>query len=326
MKSVTMEHLEAYNREFNFDFFWDTIKDIDVTKNPDDFYKNILEAIFKSNPLLREKHLDANKEYERIKDDEEGIAQTFATYRVMFAIACWLEYRQIYKFDLDTLKLVSNSEFKDLTNEELKALKMPYSTFIIENDFNYREEIIDTILVNKQLVDNGDVVLMIYGFIKNGNSEKMLRLDLIIEENKSINEFLNESVQDDCQEFIKKIMNLIMYLCQPKVEILKKSVEKKEDTTNKKKIKHFYKVSYDSNEVGVTLGNAIRNYKYIYEKGDTLSNPDKKKGSIKKPHLRAGHFQGYWVGKGRNTLVPKYIEPIFVKGGASKIATIHKVK
>lgn len=326
MKSVTMEHLEAYNREFNFDIYWDTIQEISVKENEDGFYKNIMEAIFKSNPNLRAKKLNIDKEYEKIKGDEEGIAQLFATYRVMWAIACWLEYKQIYKFDLDTLEMVSNGEFKDLSYEELKALKMPYNTFIIENDFKYRNEIIDTILINRQFVDNGDVVLMIYGFIKNGNSEKMLRLDLIIEENKSINEFIKETAEEDCQEFIKKIMNLLMYLCQPKVEILKKRVEKKEDTTDKKKIKHFYRVSYDSNDVGVELGNAIRNYKYVYEKGDSTPG---RKGSVKKPHLRCGHFQRYWIGSRKiekRECVVKYIPPIFVKGGASKMATLHNVK
>ena len=54
------------------------------------------------------------------------------------------------------------------------------------------------------------------------------------------------------------------------------------------------------------------------------SNSNKEK-RIVKPHIRCGHFQGYWIGKGRTEYVTKYIKPIFVLGG-SKNATIHNVK
>lgn len=323
MKNVTIEHFEAYNKSFNFDKYWEAVGDVDYA-DEDDFYKKMMIGVFKSSPLLKDREVDYDEQYEKIKNDEEAKAQLFQTYSVLGMMGFWLEYKQIYKFDLDTLEMVSNSECKDLTYEELKALKMPYNCFVIENEFQYKDDVIDTTLISKR--EGSGVLLSIYGLVKANNSERMTRLDLIIDEGKTLFQVLEEKVQDFSHEYVKKIMNLVMYLCQPKAEILKQRVERKEDTSEKKKIKHFYKVSYDSNEVGVTLGNAIRNYKYIYEKGESLSNPDRKKGSIKKPHLRAGHFQGYWIGKGRTKLVTKYIEPTFVKGGSSDVATIHKVK
>ena len=92
-----------------------------------------------------------------------------------------------------------------------------------------------------------------------------------------------------------------------------------------KKLKHFYNIDYEENEVGYRLGSAIRNYKYIYKKGESLSNPSDKPRRKVRPHTRCGHYQHYWVGKGRTDLIVKYIEPTFVLGG-NKIATLHKVK
>lgn len=328
MKSVTLEHFEAYNKSFNFDDYWEAIGDVEV-KDEDKFYKQLMIAIFKSSPLLKNKKVDFDFEYKRVKNDEDAKGELFQTYCVLGMMSLWLNYKQIYKFDLDTLEMVSNSECSDLTYEELKALKMPYNCFAIENEFDYKGETIDTTLISKRENENS-ILISIYGYIKRDTSERMVRLDLIIEDGKTLFQFLEEKAQEFSHAYVKKIMNLIMYLCQPKAEILKERIERKGESLSNpkenKKVKHFYKVSYDSNVVGVTLGNAIRNYKYIYEKDEETDPMQKRKYGVKKPHLRAGHFHHYWTGKGRVNLITKYVEPTFIKGGSNNVATIHKVK
>ena len=322
MKSETIGHLEFYNKRFNFDIFWDNIDKDEMDKDVDAFYKNVALAISKSSPSLQKRNLDFEKHWENIRNNENAKNELFQTYRVMAMIGFWLEYKQIYKFDADTLEMVANSECKNLTAEELTALKFPYNTFSIENDFKYKDFIIDSVLVSKQTVTNGDVVLMIYAFVKGDAKARLLRLDIVVEKDKTLFNFIENHAELECQDFIKKVMNLVMYLCQPKAEVVKNRIIKKSDTSNKKKIKHFYNVSYDTNMVGVTLGNAIRNYKVIYEKGESTNH---RTGGIKKPHLRCGHFHHYWVGKGRTELIAKYVEPVFVKGGSND-AVIHNVK
>ena len=330
MKSKTLEHFEMYNREFNLRKYYEVVHDVDIRNDEDEFYKLLMEATFKSSPRLKDKTIDFEKEYEsKIKDNDEAKKELFQTYAVLGMMGFWLEYKQIYKFDVDTLEMVMSSECKDLTSEEIKSLKMPYECFAIENEIPYRDVVIDSTMISKRYnEESGSTLLSIYGYVKESVSQKMLRLDIIIENNNTLFNYIDENAQDDCQDFIKKIMNLVMYLCQPKVDKVVKAIRHK-NNGNKKEIKkeipkHFYNIDYEHNEIGVKLGNAIRNYRIVYEKGDSLSNPNGKKRVVK-PHTRCGHYHHYWIGKGRTDLIVKYIEPTFVLGG-NKVATMHKVK
>lgn len=50
------------------------------------------------------------------------------------------------------------------------------------------------------------------------------------------------------------------------------------------------------------------------------------RGNSPRPHLRKAHWHHYWVGEGRNKLVLKWLEPIWVNGNPDDIiATEHRV-
>ena len=331
MLSKTLSHLETYNKELRYNAFFETFNGGLIRDDEKAFYVNLMYAIFKCCPKYdkTQKSIEFfEKEYEQIKDNDEAKKSFYQTYETMAMINSWLNYKQIYRFDDDTMNLLMESECKDMTFEELKKLKLPYECFSIENEIEYDGKIIDTIFFNRLFnEDTSQMILMVYGVCK-GESFKLLKLDIAIESDTNDTKTLFKELDERCMPkavvLFKKIMNLVLYLCQPKVEVIVEHTKRKGNKDEKiKKVKHFYKIDYDNNLVGLRLGNAIRKYKYIYEKKQSMKESDSKR--VVKPHTRAGHFQGYWTGKGRTTLVTKYIEPCFVLGGC-KEATLHNVK
>ena len=325
MRSTTIQHFEDYNKEFDLEVFFEELGE-KTLEDRDEFYRTVMRAIFKSNPKLKKiNDIDYDKEYERkVKDDEDAKDELFQTYEVLGMMREWLNFKQIYKFDLDTLDTLFESKCSDLTYEELKCLKMPYECFAIENDIAYKDIVIDSTLVCRRMGTELEMsILSIYGYAKRDKSQRLVRLDLIVEKGKSLYEYLEEHADEECIEYVKKVLNLIEYLCQPKVDVrIIRSTPKKKQI---KKLKHFYNIDYEENEVGYRLGSAIRNYKYIYKKDESPLTPSDKPRRKVKPHTRCGHYHHYWIGKGRTDLIVKYVEPTFVLGG-SKIATIHNVK
>ena len=334
MLSAILKHLEEFSKTFDIEKYCECIdKNASIIENEQDekgFYSVLLEATFSSIKQFNHDKIKFNAKNEYAKLGEKEKFEFVRTYGIMSMINDWLRYKQIYKFDLDTLEMLITSEFKNLTYAELKALKMPYDCITIENDFLYDKNFLflnetlgttlDCVILRRRFYKNA-VHLTFFGFIKD-TSDTAILLEIKIEEGETIADGIKRRGITEAQEvFVKNIMNLLMYLCQPKVEIVKKHIDKGEKEDKPKKIKHYYKVNYDENIVGLKLGSAIRNYKIVYEK-----HVKSHKGiGTKRPHIRCGHFQGYWTGKGRTTLVPKYIEPIFVLGG-NKTATLHKVK
>lgn len=332
MKSKTIEHLEMYRKEFNMHEYCKEInrhaeKGECDAHDKDRFYKTLMEATFKAIPSLSKRKWDIDKEYEKIKSDDGAIGELFRSYTVIGMISSWLEHKQIYSFDKDTLEMLMEKDCADLSCEEILALKTPYECFVIENEIAYGNEILDSIIVNKSKCESGDVILSFYGFVKADNEEtKIVRLDNVVDKGKTLFDFLDKDASDDAKRFVKRFMNLILYLSQPKVDVIYKKSEKKErkgKSLSNSMPKNFYSVAYDTNEVGCRLGSAIRNYRVVYEKSNKNNSSDVKR--VVKPHSRCGHFHHYWTGKGRTDLIVKYVEPTFVLGG-NKQAVIHSVK
>lgn len=328
MVSKIIEHLEQYNKEMNIKAYYDKLHTCEKTKDEMDereFFKCLLQAsiegVKKSHNLTGGNHINIEKETDKIMKDYNVQAELFKNYSVMVLIESWLLYKQIYSFDKDTLNLLISNEYSNLSYDELKALKMPFETIAIENDIEYEGHILDSIFLCKKLrPKTNNILISICAFVKVNpeDSTKLIRFDLLIGEGKSLFDELPDD-DEEAKNFICKVMNLVLYLCQPKVDVIYKKSEKK--PMKQAMPKHFYSVDYATNEVGCRLGNAIRKYRYVYE----TTGEKKHTGGVKRPHTRSGHFHHYWVGKGRTDLIVKYVEPTFVLGG-SKDATLHNVK
>lgn len=339
MVSETIRGLEKFNKEINVEQFIEyltknmKLDDMDYYKDKDvEFAKTILRGVKASSPTFRAKNinLDIMFESEYRKHKEEYLKSLHNVFTSAYQIYKWLEFKQIYKFDADTLEMLREQETKDMSYDELKALRMPFNSFAIENRFRvatvdestseiYKIDVISTI-VSRKVFKNGSLLLSFYSIVDDDDMG-IYSIDFLVEENESLFQALKKE-SEETKKYILFFINLMLYLSQPKVEIL---VKKKNNATKEnKKVKSLYGINYTENEIGVRLGNAIRNYRVLYEKGSTLLNPNDTK-RIVKPHIRCGHFQKYWVGKGRVDLITKYIEPIFVLGGSNK-ATLHNVK
>lgn len=314
--SKTIKHLESYNKKLNVATFLEEVAKAGVPENNEVFLKTLFRAVHKSNPVLRQKPVDYERTFAQFGDEQ--YQELLKSYLVCHLIGDWLEFKQIYKFDLDTLKLILEGKGIEIGYHELKALQMPYNCFVIENEVGD----VDSIIVRRKQRDDGAVVLSIYSFAK-GMEETILPIDITLKENQTVGEYIKDWESDN-KELVASVLKLVLYLCQPKMEVIKKKGESLLNPNKKDKpIKHFYKVDYEENEVGCKIGSAIRQYKVVYEKGEAPLTPNQKRNV--KPHMRAGHFHHYWTGKGRTDLIVKYVEPTFVLGG-SKIATLHNVK
>lgn len=251
--------------------------------------------------------------YDKASDSEKH--QLLDLYCLCHMASEWQDYKQIYSFDVDTMAMLAETK-QEISNEILSSLKLPYNNFAIENEFEFESGVVDSLLFKRNESKKG-VEFAFYLFNKDDKARfkhQFLELKLY---GRDINEFL-ASLEKEARDFYKLIFNMLMYLAQPKVEIFKTRNQVKE----RKNAKSFYGIAYEKNDVGYTLGQAIRNYKVRYQSAESHN----KTGGIKKPHLRAGHFHHYWVGKGRKDLIVKFVEPTFIKGSSIKKPVLHKVK
>lgn len=330
-KSKSIECLEKYNRGLvdvkgYIEFIDNKINEIEMAEIDKEKVKEIATAGWCK--FLRFKESEKQGLRKLIKETGWSMADIFdksdsTTQKqiVDLNILCqmvrnWLDYKQIYRFDVDTLEMLRQTK-EELTDELLKGIRLPYNCFFIENQIEISDKEVETILVRVNDLPGGDREFSFYCFVKGDNYS--YAYDNYRTKDGSFQDQVAK-VEKDKQDFIKLMFKLLMYLAQPKVEILKKSSGIKE----RKASKSFYNTAYNENEVGYKLGNAIRKYKYVYLKTDN-KDKDTRKSSFKKPHLRCGHFHHYWTGKGRTDLIVKYIEPTFIKGGADK-PILHNVK
>lgn len=333
MKSILIENLEKFNKDLNiakyieyfFDYGDSVSKEDLETKifychvmaiNSDKKNRNSFAKQQKTISELKRKGTLNEFYHKNIKPQYFNNDDWFTAYKSISIISSWLRYKQIYKFDNDAYKMILDTEPKDITFQELKALKLPYECFGVENELQFKEFHISSFFIEKFFNEKDNTIELNVGmFFDKPNGISTINITL------KENETLLEGCPKEALETIKKVQNILLYLAQPKIDIIRKSVVK--NNPDKKEIpKHFYNIEYNNDEIGCKLGNAIRNYRYIYEKKTNNSNKEKR---IVKPHIRCGHFQGYWIGKGRTEYITKYIEPIFVLGG-SKDAILHKVE
>lgn len=288
-----------------------------------DFKDLITRAFIKTSRVqaLREKYnklinIPNTDKFKKLYDDapDDIKSQILDLYCLCHMTNQWLKYKQVYKFDEDTKDMLSNNKQK-ITNEILANLELPYNTIAIENIFKFDDGDCDSLLINRTKSKSG-IEYTFYLFYANEKERYKHQFLYYKTYGKEFEDAANEC-KPDIKNFYISIFNMLMYLAQPKLEVLKKKSEVKERKNNK----HFYGLAVDQNEVGYKLGAAIRNYKIIYEK-----NENHKTGGVKKPHMRCGHFHHYWVGKGRKKLEVKYVEPMFIKGGANNIPVLHEVK
>ena len=233
----------------------------------------------------------------------------------------WLIWKQVYKFDENFLNLLINDEgYETIPSSILKNL--PYDSFSIENTIQIGDIKIKNILITKTQNELKEDIIILYYVLDTKDNDYFFEAFPLSDDNTILSSFMKHThpFEKEFIEVVKHTFPLLVYLCSNNKEVryieAKNGIEKNRSKYTKKKNISVYDVGY---EIGAT----IKSTKTVY----INNKPRTEKGSSspKKPHTRSGHFHHFWVGKGKSTLIVKYIPPIFVKGGNLK-PMIHKVK
>jgi hypothetical protein len=119
---------------------------------------------------------------------------------------------------------------------------------------------------------------------------------------------------DNMTGYIKSLISLLLYLCSDKPEIEHYRIPgMSPGHPAPKKVKGSYKMFPAQNptiwSVGREMGEKLRNAGY--------SAPGMGTGHVKRPHIRRGHWHGYWTGprSGEQKFGYKWLPPMMVAAG-----------
>lgn len=118
------------------------------------------------------------------------------------------------------------------------------------------------------------------------------------------------------------LLQFLMYLSSKEPDIVES-----QDTINTYKASESVKNKYSEVrkwDVGCRYGEKIRLYeKRKMQEVAIIGNSNQ---NSKRPHIRKAHWERYHIGKGRNEIITKWKEPVFVNGDSDDIiANIHVV-
>ena len=256
----------------------------------------------------------------------------------------WYKYKQIYKFDEDFLDFIKNSDGNEKIPTEILKTSLPCGAFFIDNRFKAGKFESDGCFVcfNEEHYSDGDELSISFYF--NGDTYDGKETDVfqygnipLDLGNKSVNELLsskpvpNALIPEDrdlrCEVngLISQALKCVIYMCASNKEVeVRKGKTGKEQYDLKQQAKKF---NIKQEEVGVRIGNTIRQNRIVYERDKDAVHHT---GSPKSPHLRSGHYHSFWTGKKDGSeerkIILKFIPPIFVGKGKEMDVTIHKVE
>ena len=237
----------------------------------------------------------------------------------------WNVYKQVYDFDYDCFEyLLNNTSHEGIATSLIKD-NLPFTTFAINNAFEYKNVKISQIIVSKIQGDDDKWYLAIYYIYEAPDYDYFYVFLPLEEEGKTIvssKDIDFKGQYDTMAELVDKTLSLILYICSSNKEVREVS---KKNGLEKNREKYRQKVGIKSEELGYVLGSTIRQHKVKYVNNESEPNTPHKVGSSKRPHIRSGHFHHYWVGQGRTECIIKFVEPMFIKGGADNVV-MHKVK
>lgn len=276
-------------------------------------------------------------DYERIiRDKEQDRAAAKESLSMFLMLDMWSKHKEVYRFDAELELALTDSESVRLPIKVLNRL--PFSTFYIEfaSDGIYSSNFhggFVTVVKN----DNGYTIVTqrvkpdaqcMFGFC-NLVVEKDCEDATFVFDKPSVKaEMLDRN--KDWSEFSFFVLNALLYLCAENGEVKESAVTKSTyhpGTTVKNKYSEVRQW-----ECGFRYGETIRmnqksasqNEESKEKAAETLSSEKQRRRPC--VHTRRAHWQHYWVGKGRQELVLRWIPPTIVGGEKIETAVIHKVK
>lgn len=256
----------------------------------------------------------------------------------ILAIAKWYYCgRQMYKFDEELSKLLSNQNKSDIT-VSIETLKhLPCDNFFVERQFNNSAGFF--VSVDEEVVTIVDIYPTGISSIICPIADQITIRDLfesaIRTNSDEAKKYLSGDSEKDQQsidatvDVICERFQYIVYLSAINAEIepiTKGAIGKRTSNTNDNPKPTTQSKTQISN-VGYRIGASLK------PKQTNVTYVDKNKlsehhGTPKAPHIRRSHFHSFWTGSGENkTLVVKWIGAVFVNGDKEiDTTTLHTIK
>ena len=267
----------------------------------------------------------------------------------LFFMRNWFKYKQIYKFDEDFFDFIKNEDANEKIPTEILKTSLPCSAFFIDNTFKAGKFESDGCFVcfNEENYSDGDEISLSFYF--NGKTFDGKETDVfqygnipLDLGNKSVNELLNndpvpnallpdnDNLRCEVNDLIAQALKCVIYMCASNKEVeVRKGRTGKEQYDVKQQMKKASQIGVNlkQDEVGVRIGNTIRQNRIVYEKNKDAVHHT---GTPKSPHLRSGHYHSFWIGKKDGSeerkIILKFIPPLFIGKGKEMDVTVHKVE
>lgn len=270
---------------------------------------------------------------------------------------CWETYKQAYRFDSDFVDELLLTEAVNIPVDILKRL--PYRCFYLDLEDVKRFEPSEGIFAyigfdekngypnlaifrveppgnkpNKDMLRTGRLgeeerIFPLYAY-----GEDMKRWNMLMEREDG-NWYLQFSNQKKAAsllpgekdfEVVLLVLQAMLYLSSNKPDTME-SPKRKYIYTGKRRDNTQGTVDLALTDVGVRYGAVIRKAKKEAEEDTKVIEVANRK--TRKPmvsHVRCAHWHHYWVGKGRQERIVKWVPPTFVSGyGKELLVTIHKI-
>ena len=282
-------------------------------------------CIMAQESLLTISGIDPIKKYgKKWKDKLEPKILTSELISPYIVVNEWAVSKQVYCFDPEMELALADTEEVKINPSILQRL--PFSTFYIE----FADEGIFSSYAHGTFVrvgyTNGGYLIF---FLRLRHDLSYHTGKCFIYNNDGIPTLINRDIDciadgevaADWNEFAMFAINALLYLCAANSQIEENPVTKQTYRPYSLSKNRFSEIR--KWDVGVRYGKAVR----LMDASDSVSLSqdseeeitDEKTTSTRhrspRPHMRRAHWHHYWTGKGRNELVLKWIEPVFIGSG-----------
>lgn len=239
----------------------------------------------------------------------------------------WRYSRSVYRFDPDVYRELISTPFSgDLPEEVL--LRLPEWSIFVE----MQGEAVSGVFVSLEYVSAGKVELRFVfcageklipfyislsaGTVEKSFEESLQEFEKIVGGSDKVKAEYAELLGEELS-LLKKALSLVLYVCSNEAEMRDRDAPDWEPSFPRPKVTKGEERLFPADrnrvvDVGRELGAMLR-------EGAAKSDPGAPTGRSVRPHLRRGHWHGFWTGKRKENrdqqkFFLKWLPPIFVHG------------
>lgn len=269
--------------------------------------------------------------------------------KAMVCAVAWRKNKQIYKFDHDLAKILSEQSIEgDLPVETLKNL--PYKCIYIQTDiykgemggffvyfaYNQPNDVLQLVLYTMNGVDtpNESCLAIPINLTPNRTLKDCMLAALLavpyeeVDLNRDSIELASESVSNVFEK-VNTMIQMVLYLCAENKDVVEaKRLEFNKKNTNvkkKKKRSGQTEAKVQRWDVGTTISREFK--QMVYTPKESAHGTGL--GGCKAPHMRKAHWHHYWTGsKDNRKLIVKWVPPMYINKSIRKdpVPTINRVR